>query len=165
MSFDVFGARRDAQSWAIKHTEASSGLLSSALTLRWAPRFCNPATLLATALAPSVARAFAGGKIRNLPLFPAHYTGHEQSDDVGLVHMGGRVYDPILGRFLQADPFVQQPNNTPNLNRYSYVLNNLLNATDPSGYFFQMLAMWAVQYIAAARATSAISYAMQRLKK
>ncbi|WP_039924823.1 RHS repeat domain-containing protein [Alishewanella aestuarii] len=59
---------------------------------------------------PSVARAFAGGKIRNLPLFPAHYTGHEQIDDVGLVHMGGRVYDPILGRFLQADPFVQQPN-------------------------------------------------------
>ncbi|EJI86724.1 Rhs family protein [Alishewanella aestuarii B11] len=57
--------------------------------------------------------------------------------------MGGRVYDPILGRFLQADPFVQQPNNTPNLNRYSYVLNNPLNATDPSGYFFQMLAMWA----------------------
>ncbi len=61
MSFDVFGARRDAQSWALKHTEASAGLLSSALTLRWAPRFCNPATLLATAL-PSVARAFAGGE-------------------------------------------------------------------------------------------------------
>jgi len=34
MSFDVFGARRDAQSWAIKHAEASSGLLTSALTLR-----------------------------------------------------------------------------------------------------------------------------------
>jgi hypothetical protein len=51
MSFDVFGARRDAQSWALKHTEASSGLLSRALTLRWAPRFCSPAMLLATALA------------------------------------------------------------------------------------------------------------------
>ena len=74
--------------------------------------------------------------------------------------MGGRVYDPILGRFLQADPFVQQPNNTQNLNRYSYVLNNPLNATDPSGYFFQMLAMWAVQYIAAATATSAIGTAL-----
>jgi RHS repeat-associated protein len=123
MSFDVFGARRDAQSWALKHTEASSGLLSSALTLR-------------------------------------SYTGHEQIDDVCLVHMGGRVYDPILGRFLQADPFVQQPNNTQNLNRYSYVLNNPLNATDPSGYFFQMLVMWAVQYIAAATASSAIGTAL-----
>jgi len=119
----VFGARRDAQSWAIKHAEASSGLLTSALTLRG-------------------------------------YTGHEQLDEVGLVHMGGRVYDPILGRFLQADPFIQQPNNTQNLNRYSYVLNNPLNATDPSGYFFQMLVMWAAQYIAAATAGSAIGTAL-----
>jgi len=123
MSFDVFGARRDAQSWAIKHAEASSGLLTSALTLRG-------------------------------------FTGHEQLDEVGLVHMGGRVYDPILGRFLQADPFIQQPNNTQNLNRYSYVLNNPLNATDPSGYFFQMLVMWAVNYIATAYATTTLGAAL-----
>jgi len=99
MSFDVFGARRDAQSWALKHThtEASSGLLSRALTLRWAPRFCSPAMLLATALAFR-GKGVRWGNIRNLPPFPAHYTGHEQSDDIGLVHMGGRVYNPILGR-------------------------------------------------------------------
>ncbi|MEN3157335.1 RHS repeat-associated core domain-containing protein [Alkalimonas sp. NCh-2] len=82
-------------------------------------------------------------------------TGHEQIDDVGLIHMGGRVYDPILGRFLQADPFIQQPNNIQNFNRYSYVLNNPLNATDPSGYFFQLLVIWAVNYIAAATLTGA----------
>ncbi len=35
------------------------------------------------------------------------FTGHEQLDEVGLIHMNGRVYDPKLGRFLQADPFVQ----------------------------------------------------------
>ena len=74
--------------------------------------------------------------------------------------MGGRVYDPILGRFLQADPFVQQPNNIQNFNRYSYVLNNPLNKTDPSGYFFQMLVVWAVQYVAAAAATTAIGTAL-----
>lgn len=49
--------------------------------------------------------------------------------------MNGRIYDPKLGRFLQADPFIQEPTNTQSLNRYSYVLNNPLNATDPSGYF------------------------------
>ncbi len=38
------------------------------------------------------------------------------------------------GRFLQADLFVQEPFNTQSLNRYSYVMNNPLNATDPSGY-------------------------------
>ena len=74
--------------------------------------------------------------------------------------MGGRVYDPILGRFLQADPFVQQPNNIQNFNRYSYVLNNPLNKTDPSGYFFQILVVWAVQYVAAATATTAIGAAL-----
>ncbi len=63
------------------------------------------------------------------------FTGHEMLDDVGVVHMNGRIYDPVLGRFLQADIFIQDPTNTQSLNRYSYVLNNPLNATDPSGQF------------------------------
>jgi len=63
------------------------------------------------------------------------YTGHEQLDNVGLIHMNGRVYDPTLGRFLSADPNIQAPTNTQSLNRYAYVLNNPLSATDPSGYF------------------------------
>jgi RHS repeat-associated protein len=68
------------------------------------------------------------------------FTGHEMLDEVGIVHMNGRIYDPKLGRFLQADPFVQEPTNTQSLNRYSYVFNNPLNATDPSGYFLDFIA-------------------------
>lgn len=49
--------------------------------------------------------------------------------------MNGRIYDPNLGRFLQADPFIQAPSNSQSYNRYSYVWNNPLSATDPSGYF------------------------------
>ena len=67
------------------------------------------------------------------------FTGHEPIDAVGLIHMGGRVYDPVIGRFLSADPFVQEPANLQSLNRYSYVLNNPLSYTDPSGYFFNKL--------------------------
>ena len=63
------------------------------------------------------------------------YTGHEQVDAVGIIHMGGRIYDPILGRFLQADPFVQAPGNSQSLNRYSYVFNNPMAYTDPTGYW------------------------------
>lgn len=63
------------------------------------------------------------------------YTGHEHLDDLALVHMNGRIYDPMLGRFLSADPFVQDPYNTQSFNRYAYVLNNPLALTDPSGYF------------------------------
>jgi RHS repeat-associated protein len=104
MSFDVFGARRDAKTWARDFSDQAK--FTSNITLRG-------------------------------------YTGHEQMDEVGLVHMGGRIYDPILGRFLQADPMVQAPENIQNLNRYSYVVNNPLNKTDPSGYIFATLAIWA----------------------
>ena len=67
------------------------------------------------------------------------FTGHEQLDGVGLVHMNGRVYDPELGRFLSADPFVQDTENLQAWNRYSYVLNNPLSFTDPDGFFFKKL--------------------------
>ncbi len=67
------------------------------------------------------------------------YTGHEHLDGVGLIHMNGRVYDASLGRFLSADPFVQQPKNLQSLNRYSYVVNNPLTLTDPSGFFFKKI--------------------------
>ena len=48
------------------------------------------------------------------------FTGHEQVDAMGLIHMNGRVYDPKLGRFLQADPLVQAASDGQALNRYSY---------------------------------------------
>jgi len=67
------------------------------------------------------------------------YTGHEMLTGIGLIHMNGRVYDAEVGRFLQADPHVQAPNNAQNYNRYSYVLNNPMTYTDPSGYFFKKL--------------------------
>jgi RHS repeat-associated protein len=63
------------------------------------------------------------------------YTGHEQADEVGIIHMNGRIYDPRLGRFLQADPFVQAPRDSQSFNRYSYVFNNPMAYTDPTGYF------------------------------
>ncbi len=67
------------------------------------------------------------------------FTGHEMLDAVGIIHMNGRIYDPKLGRFLQADPIVQFPDYTQSWNSYSYVLNNPLAYTDPSGYFIGKL--------------------------
>lgn len=63
------------------------------------------------------------------------FTGHEMIDDVGLVNMNGRIYDPQIGRFLSADPFIQDPTNAQSLNRYTYVGNNPLSYVDPTGYF------------------------------
>ena len=63
------------------------------------------------------------------------FTGHEHLDDIGLIHMNGRLFDPLIGRFLQGDPMIQAPEELQNYNRYSYCLNNSLNCTDPTGYW------------------------------
>ena len=69
------------------------------------------------------------------------FTGHEMLDEVGLIHMNGRIYDPRLGRFMQADLWVQYPTNLQSYNLYGYVHNNPLRFVDPSGYgFFDKLA-------------------------
>jgi len=62
------------------------------------------------------------------------FTGHETIPNVGLINMNGRVYDPVLGRFLSPDPKVQFVADLQSYNRYSYVLNNPLRYTDPTGY-------------------------------
>jgi RHS repeat-associated protein len=67
------------------------------------------------------------------------WTGHEHLDDVGIVHMNGRLFDPRLGRFMQADPYVQNPGNLQNFNRYAYCYNNPMTCTDPSGHLFDGL--------------------------
>jgi RHS repeat-associated protein len=62
------------------------------------------------------------------------FTGQEMLASVGLVHLNGRVYDPFIGRMLSADPVVGDPLNGQTWNRYSYVWNNPLAFTDPTGY-------------------------------
>lgn len=66
---------------------------------------------------------------------PCGFTGHEMLDDLGLVHMNGRIYDPLLGRFLSADLLVQNPGSLQSYNRYSYVQNNPLTLVDPTGWY------------------------------
>lgn len=61
------------------------------------------------------------------------YCGHEHLDWCGLINMNARLYDPVIGRFLNSDPYVQAPDFSQNFNRYSYCLNNPLKYTDPSG--------------------------------
>ncbi len=74
-------------------------------------------------------------------LFDRGYTGHEHLDEFNLINMNGRVYDPLLGRFMSPDNYIQAPDYTQNFNRYSYALNNPLIYTDPSGDFvFQLFA-------------------------
>lgn len=76
------------------------------------------------------------GTSAGLMMMDRGYTSHEHLAEVGLIHMNGRLYDPVLRSFLMPDNFIQQPENTQNYNRYAYVLNNPLMYTDPSGELF-----------------------------
>ncbi len=67
------------------------------------------------------------------------YTSHEYLAGVELIHMNGRLYDPLLRRFLNADENIQDPNNTQNYNKYGYVMNNPLMYNDPSGEVLFMM--------------------------
>ncbi|MBL7712749.1 MAG: hypothetical protein JNL13_09805 [Chitinophagaceae bacterium] len=61
------------------------------------------------------------------------YTGHEMLPEYGLINMNGRLYDPLNGRMLRPDNYVQDPTNTQSYNRFSYCWNNPMKYTDPSG--------------------------------
>jgi RHS repeat-associated protein len=64
------------------------------------------------------------------------FTGHQQLDEVGLVHMNGRIFDPTLGRFLQGDPLIQDAGNLQNYDRFGYCYGNPMSCSDPSGFDF-----------------------------
>ncbi len=77
-------------------------------------------------------------------LFTRGYTGHEHLDRFGLINMNGRLYDPLIARFLSPDPFVPDAANTQDYNRYSYARNNPLMYTDPSGEFWHLVVGAAI---------------------
>jgi len=54
------------------------------------------------------------------------YTGHEHLPVFGLINMNGRLYDPVLGRFLSPDNYIQDSSCSQNYNRYSYCIKNKL---------------------------------------
>lgn len=83
--------------------------------------------------------------------FTRGFTDHEMLADQGLIHMNGRVYDPVLGRFLSADPNIDGAEDAQGYNRYTYVGNNPLSFTDPTGHlkFWKEILGPIVQYVVA----------------
>jgi RHS repeat-associated protein len=91
---------------------------------------------------PTTWRAFTGTP--PAPLFDRGFTGHEHLFGFSLVNMNGRIYDPLVSRMLSPDNFIQAPNFSQSFNRYSYVWNNPLVYTDPSGEIVAPIIIGAV---------------------
>ena len=62
------------------------------------------------------------------------YTGQEKDLETGLNYYNARYYNSHIKRFTQPDDIIQNIYNPQSLNRYSYVLNNPLRYTDPTGH-------------------------------
>ena len=65
---------------------------------------------------------------------PLGFTGHEGDDELGLVNMKGRIYDPKLGRFLTPDPLVSQAGRRAELEPVQLRAEQPARYVDPSGF-------------------------------
>lgn len=87
----------------------------------------------------------AVARLPSTSITPRGFTQHEHLNAVELIHMNGRAFDYNLGRFLSVDPVIQFKGNTQSINPYSYILNNPLAGTDPSGFAYHCGSKSAVQ--------------------
>lgn len=71
----------------------------------------------------------------NLMTHPS-FTGQKYDVSTGLYYYQARYYDPKLARFTQADTFIPNIADDQSYNAYSYVRNNPIKYTDPSGHSF-----------------------------
>lgn len=107
---------------SITHVINASGAVKQELSYDAWGRLRNPVNQQLYAIGSEPALFLARG-----------YTGHEHLPMFGLINMNARLYDPVIGRFLSPDPYVQSPDDSQNFNRFSYALNNPLRYMDPTG--------------------------------
>ncbi|MCL4394288.1 MAG: hypothetical protein M1482_05700, partial [Chloroflexi bacterium] len=62
------------------------------------------------------------------------FTGQRFDSDAGLMYYVARYYDPAIGRFTQPDTLIPDLYDPQSLNRYTYVRNNPVRNTDPTGH-------------------------------
>ena len=118
---------------SITHVLNSSGTVVQELSYDAWGRLRNPSTL-----------ALFAPTNEPEPYLGRGYCGHEHLTGLGLINMNARLYDPLLGRFLSPDPYVQAPEHSQSFNRYSYCMNNPLVYKDEDGEFWWIIAAAAV---------------------
>ncbi len=62
------------------------------------------------------------------------YSGYQYDNETNLYYLNSRMYDPVTARFMQQDTYTGEPDNPLSLNLYTYVTNNPIMYTDPTGH-------------------------------
>ena len=64
---------------------------------------------------------------------PFRYRGYVYDSETGLYYLKSRYYDPVTGRFLNADMYCDTQSNIFGTNMFAYCNNNWVNQIDPEG--------------------------------
>jgi RHS repeat-associated protein len=80
---------------------------------------------------------FGEAKSTGTPADSPDYTSYQWNDGdalaaFGLSHLGARIYDPVIGRFLSRDPLLLT-RTASSSSSYAFAANDPLNAADPTG--------------------------------
>ncbi len=66
---------------------------------------------------------------------PFRYRGYYYDEESGLYYLNSRYYDPVTGRFINADGYLGANGDMLAYNLFAYCSNNPINYSDPTGTF------------------------------
>ena len=114
-SYTAFGEERDPVTW-IPYTHASSRSHSE------------------SHIQTGVTRSLSNGNATEGTDLENTFGNHQTTLAPSLLHTSGRLYSPLLCRFVSADLYGQGLGSSQGLNKYSFVANRPLSDADPTGY-------------------------------
>jgi len=94
---------------------------------------------------------------------PFRYRGYYFDNETGLYYLNSRYYDPLVGRFINADTFdYLRPKNIQGLNLYCYCLNNPVCNFDPNGHVALALVLLFAGLVVGGVVGAKIAYANEK---
>ena len=72
-------------------------------------------------------------------LNPFRYRGYYYDTESGFYYLNSRYYDPVVGRFLNADGYISTNQGISEHNMFAYCGNNPINRADTSGQFWGII--------------------------
>ena len=76
---------------------------------------------------------------------PFRYRGYYYDSETGMYYLNSRYYHPEIGRFINADGYVQTGQGLLDKNMFAYCGNNPVNRVDPTGQSWADVKNWVAE--------------------